>query len=68
MNSDHGLTIDDLETMQLDLLERAMQLGWECDQMEYTREKVEMALEIIDVLSAAYSLSMWVSRMEQELT
>lgn len=68
MNSDHGLTIDDLETMQLDLLERAMQLGWECDQMEYTREKVELALEIIDVLSAAYSLSMWVSRMEQEIT
>lgn len=68
MNDNHGLTIDDLETMQLDLLERAMQLGWECDQMQYTREKVELALEIIDVLSAAYSLSMWVSRMEQELT
>ena len=68
MKDNHGLTIDDLESMQLDLLERAMQLGWECDQMEYTREKVELALEIIDVLSAAYSLSMWVSRMEQEIT
>ena len=67
MSDNYGLTIDDLETMQLDLLERAMQLGWECDQMEYTREKVELALEIIDVLSAAYSLSMWVSRMEQEI-
>lgn len=67
MNDNHGLTIDDLESMQLDLLERAMQLGWECDQMEYTREKVELALEIIDVLSAAYSLSMWVARIEQEL-
>ena len=68
MSDNYGLTIDDLETMQLDLLERAMQLGWECDQMEYTRAKVELALEIIDVLSAAYSLSMWVSRMEQEIT
>lgn len=54
-----GLTINDLEVFQNNNIADAMELAWEAYNMEYTREKVELALEVVEVLAAAYKVAMW---------
>lgn len=59
MKDDHGLSIDDLEFFQSNILAEALELAWQCEHMPYEREKVELALHIVDMLSQAYRIAMW---------
>lgn len=56
---DHGLTLTDLEEFQSNTIAEAMDLAWECYNMDYTRGKVELSLQIVELLASAYKIAMW---------
>lgn len=59
MKDDHGLSIDDLEFFQSNILAEALELAWQCEHMPYEIEKVQLALQIVETLAQAYQIAMW---------
>ena len=54
-----GLTLTDLENFQSEVIAEALELAWQCHNMDYTRDKVELSLEIVEALANAYKIAMW---------